>query len=72
MTAISNIQKSSKYLLTTTFPVNGCNRDINFGEWRALDLSKNPYNLQFIEIFTEGDRAKGFEDKGLGLVKMVI
>lgn len=65
--AINNIKRSgSKYLLTTSYigdtsiyenlidHKNNLNSDIKTGEWRYLDLCKEPFNLpQYIESFVE-------------------
>jgi hypothetical protein len=44
--ALNNIIRSgSKYLLTTTFIDLRWNRDIVTGDWRPLNLQKNPFRL---------------------------
>lgn len=44
--ALANIARSGgTWLLTTTFPDTPKNDDIATGEWRAIDLTKPPYNL---------------------------
>lgn len=46
MAALQNIRASgSTYLLTTLFPETPVNNDIVTGQWRALDLTKAPFNL---------------------------
>lgn len=68
-TALNNIKKSgSRYLCTTTFPINGVNAEIPMGDWRAINLGKEPFGLEFVELFTEGEKARGYEDKSLGVV----
>jgi hypothetical protein len=54
--ALSNIAKSgSTWILTTTFPDGVANEDILTGEWRALDLTKPPFELPQPEcLFAEG------------------
>ena len=54
--ALANIAKSgSTWLLTTTFPNGAANEDILTGEWRALDLTKPPFELPQPErLFAEG------------------
>lgn len=69
--ALENIrQSSSKYLFTTTFP--GCpeNEDIVTGDWRIINLQKEPFRLPqplFLlnERCTEGDGT--YSDKSLGM-----
>jgi SAM-dependent methyltransferase len=44
--ALANIARSGgTWLLTTTFPDTPSNADIATGEWRAIDLTKPPFNL---------------------------
>ena len=69
--AIDNIRASgARYLLTTTFLDHEVNRDIEDGDWRMLNLEREPFNLPppidvLIEGCTEGDGA--YTDKALGL-----
>lgn len=68
--ALSNIRASgSTYLLTTTFP-GTANIDIVTGEWRAVDLTRPPFNLpEPMRLIAEGQSwLKGqADDKMLGL-----
>jgi SAM-dependent methyltransferase len=44
--ALANIaQSGATWLLSTTFPDVCANEDIATGEWRAIDLTKPPFNL---------------------------
>ena len=44
--ALRNICASeSTWLLTTTFPESGRNKDISTGQWRPIDLTKPPFSL---------------------------
>jgi SAM-dependent methyltransferase len=44
--ALANIARSGgTWLLATTFPDTPVNEDIVTGEWRAIDLTKPPFNL---------------------------
>ncbi len=69
--ALANIARSGgTWLLTTTFPDTPANEDIATGEWRAIDLTKPPFNLPRPErqlpegqAHLKGQRA----DKMLGL-----
>lgn len=69
--ALNNICASgSTYLLTTTFPETGTNAEIATGQWRAVDLTKPPFNLpEPLKLIAEGqDNLKGqAPDKMLGL-----
>ena len=63
-------QSGSQYLLTTTFPEHDQNGDIVDGDWRLLNLQKEPFSfpepLRLIdERCTEADGA--YDDKSLGL-----
>lgn len=68
--ALKNIKKSgASYLLTTTHPSDRQNSDIHTGGYRALDLTKWPYNLpEPIEMIMERPNAKEADaNKALGL-----
>lgn len=69
--ALANIARSGgTWLLSTTFPETPENRDISTGEWRAIDLTKPPFNLPQPErLLAEGQaHLKGQKsDKMLGL-----
>jgi hypothetical protein len=69
--ALTNIANSGRtWLLSTTFPQIDENLDILTGQWRALDLTKPPFNLPAPETFiVEGNgHLKGqTSDKTLGL-----
>jgi Methyltransferase domain len=44
--SLKNIRQSgSKYLLTTTFPEHDANYDIADGDWRLLNLEKEPFSF---------------------------
>ena len=72
--AIKNIKQSKiTYLLTTTFPNCELNEDITTGDWRLLNLEKQPFNfpppLRLInEQCSEGGGL--YKDKSLGLWKV--
>lgn len=71
MQALANIRASgSTWLLTTVYPATPVNEDILTGQWRALDLTKAPFNLPAPErLIAEGaaeERGQG-PDKHLGL-----
>jgi hypothetical protein len=69
--ALRNIRKQPiKYLLTTTFTDRITAHDIKLGEWRPINLEKEPFNLPspisiINEQCMEGDGA--FQDKSLAL-----
>jgi len=69
--SIKNIKRSkSKYLLTTTFTECEINEDIVTGDWRIINLIKEPLNfpnpiLLINEKCTEGNGT--YSDKSLGL-----
>ena len=69
--SIENIKRSnSKYLLTTTFTECEINEDIVTGDWRIINLTKEPFNfpaqaLIIRENCTEGNHT--YSDKSLGL-----
>lgn len=72
--AIGQFKKSqSTYILTTTFPSSKQNYNIIVGEWRPINLEKEPFSFPSpIEIInencTEGNGS--FSDKSLGLWKL--
>lgn len=60
----------SRYLLTTTFPQQDENEEIQDGDWRALNLQRAPFNFgpplaQIVEGCTEGGGT--YSDKTLAL-----
>jgi len=66
----SIVGSGSRYLLTTTFPAELVNQDIEDGDWRPLNLCALPFGLPtpmrlINERCTEADGAYG--DKSLGL-----
>jgi hypothetical protein len=69
--ALSNFVRSrSRYLLATTFPENDLNINVENGDWRMLNLQKEPFAfpepiLLINEECDEVDRA--YRDKSLGL-----
>ncbi len=69
--AIRNLKRSaSRYLLTTTFPEQEENQEIEDGDWRPLDLVKPPFCFPqplrvLVEGCTEADGA--YAGKALGL-----
>jgi hypothetical protein len=74
ISAIKNIKKSnSKYLLTTSYNWRGMsnNTDINFGEWRRINLETTPFNFPApIYFIFEGSTRKTDVDRFLGLWKI--
>lgn len=72
--ALGNIARSgSTWLLTTTFPDVPTNEDIVTGEWRAIDLTKPPFDLPVPhQLLPEGQsHLKGQKgNKMLGLWKI--
>lgn len=72
--SINNIVSSnSKYLLTTTHNWRGVesNNDINFGEWRRLNLQESPFNFSNpVDMIFEGSTRKTDADRFLGLWKI--
>ncbi len=72
--ALSNIKNSSiKYLLATTFPECQENEDITTGDWRLLNLQKEPFDFPeprtlLVEGCCEGEGR--YQDKSLGLWKV--
>lgn len=60
----------SKYLLTTTFPDNDVNIDIENGDWRMLNLQKEPFAFPSPTLLLneQCDEVNGaYGDKSLGL-----
>lgn len=71
MQALANIRASgATWLLTTVYPATPTNEDIVTGQWRALDLTKPPFNFPPpVRLIAEGaasERGQG-PDKHLGL-----
>jgi SAM-dependent methyltransferase len=71
LAALKNIAESaSRWLLTTTFPLEPVNVDIVTGDWRPIDLTKAPFDLpEPLELIDERCTEQGgaFSDKSLGL-----
>ncbi|MFC4083740.1 class I SAM-dependent methyltransferase [Amycolatopsis samaneae] len=69
--AVDNLRRSgSRYLLTTTFGDLGANVDIPTGDWRALNLCREPFGFpEPLAVLLEGCTEEGgaFADKALGL-----
>jgi len=69
--AIANLKRSgARWLLTTTFPDASANRDIDDGDWRALNMQQAPFLFPAPEIvINEGCTEAGgdYADKSLGL-----
>jgi len=69
--AIKNIKNAEiKYILTTTFPRSRRNYDITTGNWRPLNLCKEPFSFgKPIEIINENctESFGQYNDKSLGL-----
>src|SRR5437588_8306903 len=64
------IRSGSKYLLTTTFPENDVNFDIENGDWRMLNLQTQPFVLPdpIVLINEQCEEVDGaYKDKSLGL-----
>lgn len=72
--AIQNFKRSgAEYLITTTFPFWNVNRDIENGDWRALNFQQEPFcwgkpEYLLNEGCTEADG--GYPDKSLGVWKL--
>jgi hypothetical protein len=67
------INSNSAYLLATTFPRHGFNYDITTGDWRALNLQKEPFNFPApMALFNERSHEGlvEYSDKSLGLWKI--
>lgn len=74
--ALRNIQASgSRWLLTTTFTARPANKDIQTGQWRALNLLLPPLGFPPpLELINEGcteDKGK-HADKSLGLWELAV
>jgi len=71
--ALKNIKNSgSAYLLTTTFVKKDKNKNIVTGNWRSINLQIPPFNFPPpIKLINEGIPHKGYQDKSLGLWKIV-
>ncbi|MDX2248058.1 MAG: class I SAM-dependent methyltransferase [Bacteroidia bacterium] len=72
--SLDNIRKSgSRYLLVTSFPETTLNEDIQMGEWRRLNMEREPFNLKPIAMIdekcTEGNGR--FRDKSLLLIDLL-
>nr|WP_244199897.1 class I SAM-dependent methyltransferase [Amycolatopsis thailandensis] len=69
--ALSNLRRSgSRYLLTTTFTELGANNDIVTGDWRPLNLCREPFGFpEPLAVLVEGCTEEGgaYADKSLGL-----
>ncbi|MFD5096600.1 class I SAM-dependent methyltransferase [Amycolatopsis thailandensis] len=69
--ALSNLRRSgSRYLLTTTFTELGTNNDIVTGDWRPLNLCREPFRFpEPLAVLVEGCTEEGgaYADKSLGL-----
>jgi methyltransferase family protein len=64
------INSDSKYLLTTTFPENDLNIDIENGDWRMLNFQIKPFDFPdpILLIDEECNEVNGaYNDKSLGL-----
>jgi len=67
--ALRNVCESgSKYLLTTTFPCRDQNRNIATGDWRPLNLRKEPFSFpEPLEFIIENHPVPEYSDKSLAL-----
>ncbi|GAB3743953.1 class I SAM-dependent methyltransferase [Amycolatopsis oliviviridis] len=69
--ALRNLRRSgSRYLLTTTFTELGTNTDIVTGDWRPLNLCREPFGFpEPLAVLVEGCTEEGgaYADKSLGL-----
>lgn len=74
LAALRNIAESgSKYLLTTTFPTRINTSDIATGQWRPINLTKEPFSLPepMLIINEECTEAHGrFRDKSIALLSI--
>jgi len=72
--AIANMQRAgARWLLTTTFLELTDNRDIEDGDWRALNLTRAPFHYPTPEaVLIEGCTEAGgdYADKALGLWRL--
>jgi len=68
---LTNFRRSrSKYLLTTTFTTHDINEDIADGDWRLLNLEKQPFSfpMPMVTINEECEEIGGaYRDKSLAL-----
>jgi hypothetical protein len=66
---LANIKASgSTYLISTTFPNHPENADIVDGEWRPINLERQPFNLPPpLRLVCEGLTESSCSDKSLGL-----
>jgi hypothetical protein len=71
---LSNFRRSeATYLLTTTFPSRGGNRDLNGDIWRTLDLEAPPFSFpKPIKVLIEGctEDEGAFAEKSLALWRL--
>ncbi|WP_414939120.1 class I SAM-dependent methyltransferase [Amycolatopsis sp. cmx-11-51] len=69
--ALRNLRRSgSRYLLTTTFTELGTNIDIATGDWRPLNLCREPFGFpEPLAVLVEGctEENGAYADKSLGL-----
>ncbi|WP_344420786.1 class I SAM-dependent methyltransferase [Amycolatopsis minnesotensis] len=69
--AVENLRRSgSRYLLTTTFTGQTANADISTGDWRALNLCREPFGFpEPLATLVEGCTEEGgaYADKSLAL-----
>lgn len=74
--AIHNIKRSgAKYLITTTFPQWNENRDIENGDWRALNFEQPPFAWgKPVALLNEGctEADGGYPDKSLGVWELEL
>jgi len=70
--ALQNVCASgSMYLLTTTFPCREHNRNIATGDWRPLNLQKEPFSFPDpLETLYEDHPVPEYSDKSLALWKI--
>ncbi len=70
--ALLNFRETgSTWLLTTTYPHEGENRDIVSGQWRPLDLERPPFSLPPPhELLHEAPPTEVYRDKSLGLWRL--
>ncbi|RZQ66059.1 class I SAM-dependent methyltransferase [Amycolatopsis suaedae] len=69
--ALDNLRRSgSRYLLTTTFTELTTNTDISTGDWRPLNLCREPFGFpEPLAVLVEGctEENGAYADKSLGL-----
>nr|WP_246480964.1 class I SAM-dependent methyltransferase [Amycolatopsis umgeniensis] len=69
--ALRNLRRSgSRYLLTTTFTELGTNADIATGDWRPVNLCREPFGFpEPLAVLVEGctEENGAYADKSLGL-----